>query len=155
MRHSIWPLLVVLIVLTGCPCEGPAPKPTELQYTLVSTTSDWAGTVRITAIVRNVGLAPFISGKGQQAVCLYEDYGFASELVAQKEFLQLDVDATVELTYERPWDLSEEFPPQAYVAQLLYDPDIYEDGNPDNDDCNWNNNELTRSTAGLDDLFGS
>jgi len=151
MRHSIWPLLVVLTVLTGCPCEGPNPMPTELQYTLVSSTSDWAGTVRITAIVRNVGLAPFISGKGQQAVYLYEDF----KLVAQKEFLGLDVDATLELSYERPWDLSVEFRPQAYSAYLAYDPDIYLDGNADNDDCNQANNTLTRSTAGLDALFGS
>ncbi len=150
MRHNAWALLLVLPLLAGCPCEGPDPMATEIRYELVSTTSEFAGTVKITAVAQNVGLAPFISGKGQQALYLYEDF----TLVAKKEFLGLDVGATIEVSYEREWDLAEEFKPQAYSAYLSYDPDIYIDGNLDNDDCNQANNTLRRTTAGLDALLG-
>ena len=60
------------------------------------------------------------------------------------------------MSYEREWNSSSptegEFPPD-YIVKISYDPDILIDGNPDNDDCNPGNNEVTRSGAGINTLL--
>ena len=144
--------LVLVVTVTGCPparCAGPDPQATAINYTLLSTTTSTSGDVRITGVVTNRGMESFLSSQGQQAAYLYE----GSELVATQEFINLAVDATVEVSYERNWSTQDEFRPPSYTVLIAYDPDIYIDGNDNNDDCNSNNNDFARGTSGLDDLF--
>lgn len=141
----------LLVLLIGCPpppCDGPDPAVTAINYQLLSTTSPTSGNVRITGVVRNRGTMLFNSGEGQQSVYIYE----GSELVATQDFTTVAVNATVEVTYERNWSTQDEFRPPSYTVLLAYDPDIYLDGNEENDDCNSDNNDLARGTAALDAL---
>lgn len=143
--------LVVMMTLAGCPpaqCNGPDPAATAINYELLSTTTPTSGDVEITGVVRNRGTMPFTSGEGQQSVQLWE----GGTMVASQAFTNLAVDATVEVTYERNWSTQDEFRPPSYTVLLAYDPDIYIDGNDENDDCNSNNNDFARGTAALDAL---
>ena len=145
-------LLAILVLFTGCPpphCEGPDPRAMEIRYSLISSSSPFTGTVRIAGVVSNWGLSPFESSQGQQSVLLYE----GDELVGQQDFSELPVNGAVEVTYERTWNIAEEFRQTSYTVIVDYDPDIFIDGNPNNDDCNLADNDLTRSSAGLDALF--
>jgi hypothetical protein len=152
MKLRLGTLALVMIVFSGCPpsrCEGPDPRATSIQYTLLGSTSTTSGTVRITGVVTNRGQSNFDSSAGQQSVYLYEGF----ELVAQQDFVDLAVDDTVEVSYDRNWNTADEFRPPTYQVMVLYDPDIYIDGNPNNDDCDQTNNDLERSTAALDGFF--
>lgn len=77
-------------------------------------------------------------------------------MVAQVPFQNLAPAQEVNLVYERNWDAASpaegEFPP-TYRLLIGYDPDILLDGNPNNDDCNSNNNQLERSGADVNALF--
>ena len=82
-----------------------------------------------------------MSNPGQQSLYLYQDQmGGASSPapVARSDFQNLAPDQTVALSWSRNWDASSpsegEFPP-SFRAQIMYDPDIYMDGNDQNDDC--------------------
>lgn len=130
-------------------CEGPDPRADSIDFELVAVESDTTGVVRVTGVVINNGQSAFESGEGQQDVFLYE----GEQLVATQPFVNLDVDETVEVVYERDWNVSSEFKPSDYRLVISYDPDIRLDGNPDNDDCATDNNELTRGTGDIDALF--
>lgn len=156
MRKTMTTLVAVGMVwaLGGCPpprCEGPDPKAMSISYTKVSDSGSGSGEVTITGRVTNRGMTDFTSSEGQQAVYLYE----GSQLIAQTAFVNLAVDASVTVTYTRSWSLSDEFRPPSYTVELAYDPDIFIDGNPGNDDCNLNNNSLERDTSAIDALFAS
>ena len=60
------------------------------------------------------------------------------------------------LTYERDWNSSSpsegEFP-NSYRLLITYDPDIYQDANKANDDCNQGNNKKNRSGTEINDMF--
>jgi hypothetical protein len=144
--------LTAMIAMVGCPpavCNGPDPRATAINYELVSTTSSTSGTVRIIGVVTNRGTMDFVSGVGQQAVQLYQ----GGELVASQDFTTLAVNESVQVTYERLWSTTDEFRPPSFTVLIAYDPDIFLDGNPQNDDCNLNNNDFARGTAALDMLF--
>jgi hypothetical protein len=104
--------------------------------------------VKITGTVRNVGKGAFASNPGQQAVYLYE----GDKIVASKNFTNLASNATLTVSFTRKWSSGTEFPPM-YKLVILYDPDIYLDGNPANDDANSSNNQIQRSGQGLNDLL--
>jgi hypothetical protein len=76
--------------------------------------------------------------------------------VATKQFVNLAPGATETVAYERAWNSSSpsegEFPP-SYRLLITYDPDIYMDGNPENDDCDLSNNQMDRSGTGINELF--
>ncbi|MDI1472665.1 MAG: hypothetical protein QMD43_07235 [Thermodesulfovibrio sp.] len=136
-------------------CPDPAVE--KIDFTIISKTSQFSGKVRITGVVKNAGLAPYISGANQQAVYLYEiPMGGTARLVAQKKFQNLNPGQQVIITYERNWNASSpaegEFPP-SYKVIIAYDPDIRLDGNPQNDDCNVNNNQKERSGTDINALF--
>lgn len=136
-------------------CPDPAVE--KIDFTIVSRTGKFSGKVRITGVVKNVGLAPYISGPNQQAVHLYEFIpGGSARLVAKKNFQNLNPGQQVTVAYERNWDASSpsegEFPP-SYRVIIAYDPDIRLDSNPKNDDCNINNNQKERSGADINALF--
>ena len=148
-------LLLVLVLSLGCPaaqCNGPDPRAYQIEFSLVSSTSPPYGRIEIKGTADNYGTEEFVSGEGQQSLQLYE----GSTLVSEQPFQNLALDETVEVTYERDWSLSSEFLPSSYQIVIAYDPDILMDGNEDNDDCNTNNNTLTRSTSGIaSELFGA
>ncbi len=135
-----------------CPsdCEEGQPNPAvdEIEFTLVSQTSDTQGIVEIEGVVENKGTGTFDSTPGQQSVQLYQD----SMLLAEEEFEDLAPGARVEVSHEMMWTTGSEFPPTFRVV-IAYDPDIYMDGNPLNDDCANVDNALQRSGAEIDALF--
>lgn len=164
-RYVLVPLvLIAAILLTYCGGGAggggttcPDPAAARIDFSIVSRTSQFAGVVRIAGVVRNVGAASYESGPTQQSVLLYEvPIGGTAALKANQAFQNLAPGEEVTVTYERNWDSSSsaegEFPPD-YRIILSYDPDIYLDGNPMNDDCNGSNNDLTRSGADINALF--
>ncbi len=98
--------------------------------------------------LRNVGSADFVSGRGQQHIVLLNG---SRTVVGPVEFSPPGpVHSGVSHTYRGfrgatfDWH-GGEFATDV-VARIGYDPDIFMDGNPDNDDCNMSNNEA-RMTA--------
>ena len=61
--------------------------------------------------------------------------------------------ATLEITYEREWNLSDEFLPGYYKVLVSYDPDIRDDGNLNNDDCRETNNMAIRRASDINTLL--
>jgi hypothetical protein len=117
------------------------------------------GTAHITAVVKNIGDAPYTTTPAQQNIQIFEQpLGRASAGPAKKvcTFGNLTVGQEVRCQYDRPWDSSSpgegEFPPN-YKAMIVYDPDIGLDGNPKNDDKNAKNNSLTASGSAINDRF--
>lgn len=136
-------------------CPDPAVQ--RIDFAIVSKTSQFSGKVRITGVVKNVGLEPYISGPNQQEILLYEGpMGATSRVVARKKFQNLNPGQEVTVVYERNWNSASpsegEFPP-SYKVIIVYDPDIRMDSNPKNDDCNMNNNQKERSGADINALF--
>lgn len=76
--------------------------------------------------------------------------------MARREFTSLASGATTTVHFQRAWDASSpaegEFPP-TYKLVISYDPDIFIDGNPKNDDCTQRNNQLVRSGQAINELF--
>lgn len=125
---------------------------TSIDFSIVSKTSQFEGTVRITGVIKNVGNKAYTSSPHQQSIMLYE----GTQMVAQKPFQNLAVGQQETITFERKWNASSpsegEFPPE-YKLTISFDPDITLDSNPDNDECNSANNRKSRSGAGINRLF--
>jgi len=119
-----------------------------INFTVVSCTDKFKGTVRIEGVVKNTGGLNYTSGANQQAALLYEDNGGRPRLVATKVFQNLTPGQEVKVSYTRAWYKSSpaegEFPPK-YILVISYDPDIYIDGNDNNDDSNSSNNRMEKS----------
>ncbi len=134
------------LVLKNCP----DPAAYQIKFDLLEHTATFTGRVRITGIVKNVGKKEFKGGGGM--AYLYE----GSTLRKTKVFSTLAPGATMSLSFDRTWYASStsegEFPP-IYKLMILYDPDILMDSNKDNDDCNINNNKLTRSGAAINEML--
>lgn len=161
MRHSrlAWIGLAVLAMgVTGADCIPPellepinCPNPAVTSFSVeVVSKSGTTGTIRFTGIVRNLGLQDFQSGVGQQSVQLYAN----STLLAQVEFTNLASLAEVTLTHEIAWSSSTEFPP-TYQLLIAYDPDIYIDNNPNNDDCNTTDNSAQLTGEQINTTFNA
>jgi hypothetical protein len=124
-------------------CRDPAAF--SLKYKVVAKDPKWPttqGRIRIEGVVKNVGNAVFESDPRQASAQLYETPASGPASVkAKQDIPRLDPGATIMLHYETAWNTATEFPPK-YVLQLTYDPDIYIDANPKNDDCNRNNNRM-------------
>lgn len=136
----------------SCPnaCEEGQPNPAvdRIDYSLVNQTSATTGTVQIVGVVENKGSGNYESSQGKQIVQLYEDV----ELVSQQAFENLAAGATVTVSHTRTWNTNNEFPPM-YRVLIVYDPDIYIDANPNNNDCQTSDNSLERDGAELNDEF--
>ncbi len=156
-------------VISTAACPDPAAQ--GIGFTIVSRQTRFRGRVRIEGVVRNIGRAAFQSRPGQQTVQLYEVGigGGRARLVAEKSFVNLIPQLSnqtsslaalpspvVRVQYERPWDSTSpgvgEFPP-SYRLVIVYDPDIRQDSNRQNDDCNMRNNSKERSGADINQLF--
>jgi len=135
-------LALSLIALAGatCPCDGPDPAAREIEFVTTETATGHDVTIR--GRIQNLGMQEFQSGPGQQAIQLYED----GTLVATQEFEDLLIGDTEVLTFQRSVASGTEFLP-TYRLLITYDPDIFIDGNPQNDDCNTGNNSLERNLS--------
>ena len=158
MRMKV-PLLVVALsvfAMSGltCPedCEPGDPNLAvdRIDFTLVTQASPTTGTVRIDGVVENKGGSTFDSGAGQQSVQLYE--GTAITPVAQQNFEDLAVGATVTVSYTLDWTTSTEFPP-TYRVYINLDPDIFIDGNENNDECPVTDNAMEVTGAQINTEF--
>lgn len=167
-QKAAWMILVAPLFLMGlsCPpgdpddgrvpvvCFGPDPQALRIEFRLIEATTATSGRVEIKGIVDNYGMEEFRSGQGQQSAQLFEGNTLVAEnLLVEHEFLNLALDETISVEYERDWDTADEFLPSEYTLYVNLDPDIFIDGNEQNDDCNTNNNMLQRSTTDINALF--
>lgn len=122
----------------------PDPKAMALTFTRLSRDPGYSsrGRIRVAGRVQNVGNAAFVSDPLQAIIYLSVVHQGVRlpDVKAQRNLARLDPGATVGLSFETDWDISSEFPPTISL-HIGYDPDIYIDGNPNNDDCNQRNNE--------------
>ncbi len=156
MRTRSLLLVVVLLTLPAsgltCPedCQTGDPNLSadRIDFKLVTLHTATTGTVQIDGVVENKGGSTFDSSAGQQLVQLWEGL----TLVAEQDFEDLAVGATVIASFTREWDTSNEFPP-TYRVVILLDPDIFIDANPSNDECPTVDNTLERSGSEINLLF--
>jgi hypothetical protein len=132
-------------------CSGPNLTAKEIKFQVIRRTSQFAGRVRITGIVRNTGNKPYLSNANQQGVSLYEVNG-TKKLVGDKTFQNLRPGQEVKVVFERNWRSSDEFPPK-YLMEITFDPDIRNDSNINNDDCDASDNSLERPGENVNALF--
>jgi len=131
-------------------CQGPDPRAKSIEYSLVNLIDSNTADILIKGTVDNIGLSNYSSSAGQQSIELWED----NTMVASEAFINLDVGEEITVQYQRTWMLTgAEFPPEHYKLIISYDPDITDDGNPNNDDCRVSNNIIIRSVAGIATLF--
>lgn len=135
--------------LPGCKVD---PAAYSLTFQILRKTSRFTGVVRVTGTIKNIGRESFRSRPGQQMVLLYQD----NHLVASRPFTDLASQGSLALSFSRNWNSSSpsegEFPP-TYKLVISYDPDIYLDGNSQNDDCNQRNNSKSKSGSLINALF--
>lgn len=131
-------------------CDGPDPRAASIDYQLVSEdVPGISGRVRVSGAIDNFGRTAFTSSSGQQTAQLLMD----GTVVDEWDFVNLLLGEQLVLQHELDWDVTREFQPAQFTLRILYDPDIFSDGNPLNDDCNTDNNERSRSAADIDALF--
>lgn len=97
------------------------------------------GSIMLTFTVVNVGTADYVSGANQQNLLV--NFGGRTRLVYDFQNLRRGENRSWHYTYH-PF----EFPSQVR-AMIVFDPDIRNDGNPMNDDCNPRNDRATMTTA--------
>lgn len=123
-----------------------------INFSVVRADGEFSGTVKIEGVVRNAGTSDYTSNANQQIALLYEQIlGGKTTLVARQPFKDLAVNATVKVSFTRQWDKSQEFPP-TYTLIISFDPDIYIDGNNNNDDSNTANNKISKSGEAINAL---
>jgi hypothetical protein len=155
---SITAAISTLVQAAPRPLSCPDLAAQQIQFELIRRSSPFRGFVRITGVIRNVGLVAYSSRPGQQVAYLYEQNPGegAPRLVAERPFTNLAPGREVRVSFERNWDGSSpaegEFPP-TYKLLIGYDPDIYQDGNPKNDDCNRTNNQRERSGSDINSTY--
>ena len=116
----------------------------SISMQVLERTSRFAGRVRITGTVKNVGTLAYRSRAGQQSAYLYA----GRRLVARKAFANLAPGQTVSVSFVTTLSTTNEFPVD-WKLVIAFDPDIAIDGNPHNDDQRRSNNSKTRSGASL------
>jgi ABC-type antimicrobial peptide transport system permease subunit len=122
----------------------------SINFSVVRVIDKFNARVKIEGVIHNVGRLNYTSAPDEQVALLYEENGGAWRLVASRPFQNLAVNATVKVSFTRSWNKSSpaegEFPPN-YILIVGLDPDIYIDGNNNNDDYNTANNKFTKSSA--------
>ncbi|RQP17348.1 MAG: hypothetical protein EAS52_09060 [Parapedobacter sp.] len=148
----------MLFFLYSCDDKEPDAKPNidlaaeSLEFTMEKT-GDFEGNVTLTGVVKNVGDA-YRSNDGQQTIQLLEKPASGKSMVlVSKKFKDLDAGATLEIEHiVQSWRTSQEFPP-SFILRISFDPDLYIDGNPQNDDSNAGNNSIERRGQEINELF--
>ncbi len=132
---------------------GPCPDPaiTSMRISGVSFEGGQA-VVGIRITVHNRGAGDFVSNPNQQSVLVFTGNSTRNTILRQR-FARLASGASFSLT-ARLRAPGGEFTPSV-TALLSYDPDIYIDGNPRNDDCNQGNNQRTLSAADINDAIAA
>ena len=119
-----------------------------INFSVVTCKDKFHAVVQIEGVVKNTGGLNYSTGANQQVALLYENSGSRPRLVATKVFQNLSPGQEVRVSYTRPWYKASpaegEFPP-TYILVISYDPDIYIDGNDNNDDSNSANNRMEKS----------
>lgn len=133
------------------------PMAADIKFQIVRRDNQFRGRVRISGTVTNNGLKNFQSGRNQQSIILYEIVpGARPREVARRNFINLAAGQSINVSFVRNWNISSpaegEFPP-SYRVCLTYDPDIYIDGNDNNNDCNQRNNCKTENGSQISRLF--
>lgn len=145
MKKSFLLPLCTLFLLWGCDDEETNIKPhidlavESFDFT-IEKTAQFEGNITFTAIIKNVG-ADYRSNDGQQSISLIQIPPAGQSVTLESEkFKDLDAGETIELRYtHQGWRASQEFPP-SFRVRIGFDPDLYIDGNPHNDDSNTENN---------------
>lgn len=120
--------------------KGIDPAVVSLKTVFKKKLGNSAAEIDIVGTVKNIGTKDFKSGKGQQSAYLYEKVpGAKPKVVAKHDFISLPSGEKFTVHYSTTWNTGTEFPP-SYRLQIDYDPDIYIDGNANNDDINQKNN---------------
>lgn len=105
--------------------------------------------IRIEAVIKNVGGLNWTSNRFQQAAMIGDAFG---NLGTKQDFTNLPAGNSFTLTMQTTWNPAHEFP-SGFTASIAYDPDIYIDGNPANDDCRRGDNARTITPAEINALF--
>lgn len=129
-------------------CSGPDLRADRIEFTLVSVEARRA-VVRITGVVRNDGTLDFESEFGKQSIALFEGRRF----LADQSFQRLGAGQEVRVDFEWEFDPNHLDPPAVYELAIIYAPDIFQDGNPANDDCDLGNNHIRQSGSRIGDLL--
>ena len=152
-------LKVMLFTLTAaaagalgmtCP-PGPldCPNPAVTAMTVEVLEKDgFTGRVRITAVATNAGLQAVDSAEGQQALQIWQ----GNAVLATESFVDLEPGESVTVSVETDWNTAAEFVSD-FIGRLSYDPDIFIDGNEENDDCRTVDNELTLPAVQVNEQF--
>lgn len=126
----------------------------EIKVTVISASSDSKAKLKIEGRIKNVGRLNYSSGAGQQVALLYEEVpGTAPRLMATKNFQNLAVNASTSFYFTKSWDktANAEFPPN-YFLIVTFDPDLYIDGNNNNDDAVATNNKITKPGSEINEM---
>ncbi len=128
------------------------PAVTSIDFSIVRRYTQFTGLVRITVVVKNLGISNYVSGANQQGILLYS----GTTLLKSQPFGNLAPGQTATLTFDTNWNSSSpaegEFPP-TFKGLIVYDPDITLDGNAQNDDCSSLNNQKSRSGADVNGML--
>lgn len=123
-------------------------KAMPIEFQVLSRPTAYTARVRVTATVKNIGGADYVSGSNQQGIQLY----VGQTLVKNVPFSNLAKGQTRTITYDMTYHTSNEFPP-VIKLYISYDPDIKLDGNPQNDECSYTNNQSSRSSTEIGGLL--
>lgn len=156
-------LLPFILILSMLSCDKDDETTTQtidleasdITYTLVSQSSPNTGVVRITGVVKNSGNADFNSSNGQQVAQLIERVLGTTMFIEMASINlpnSIDAGEEVSFNYERNWDTTLEFQNDIHL-RISYDPDIFIDGNTENDDADLSNNELSIFGNAINSLF--
>jgi hypothetical protein len=131
----------------------PDPAVVSIGLSSISSRMDGARRLysfRVVATIRNSGNQNYRSGANQQIATIYRRPlgGGAAVAIGSGNFASLNAggQTTVTSAAQSGWSKSDEFPP-GFEARIVYDPDIYLDGNSANDDCSSANNVRTITGA--------
>ncbi len=129
-------------------CSGPDLRADRIEFTIVSAEAGRA-VVRITGVVRNNGTSDFESTPGKQSIALFEGRRF----LADRSFYTLKAGQEAQVDFELEFDPNHLDPPPIYELAIIYDPDIFQDGNRANDDCDGANNRIRQSGSRIGELL--
>jgi len=128
-------------------CSDPMLNGVEVRYvTKTPATGEYA--FRLVAVVENAGRANYTSSPKQQTLELHRvptgADGTGVRRLRSWDFPSIPAGGeAAESTYDvGPWRLEDGFPP-TYRFSIAYGPDISQDGNNSNDDCDMRNNSAT------------
>lgn len=123
----------------------------KIDLSIVSKKDNYRGKIKMEVVVKNVGRRNYTTGAEQQVAILYENTGAGSRVVATQSFGNSAINGFVKFSYITDWQTSDEFPP-SYTAVIVFEPDIYIDGNDNNDDSNASNNRKSVEGSQINNL---